>query len=155
MKVAVITISDRAHKGIYEDKSGLEIEKILKENINDISLERLIIPDDREEILKAFKHFAGFNFIITSGGTGISSRDITPDVTENYCDKAIPGISEALRYESYKETKFAMLSRGFAGLKDKTIIVNFPGSVKAAITCTNTLLPVISHAIKMLNDQGH
>lgn len=155
MKVAVITISDRASKGEYEDLSGPEIERLLNDLIPGAVVYKCIIPDNRNEILKALKTYQHADFIITSGGTGISSRDITPDVCEGYCDKALPGIAETLRAESYKETKFAMLSRGFAGVKDKTVIVNFPGSFKAAQTCTALLLPIMQHAINMLNDEGH
>lgn len=155
MKVTVITISDRAYNGEYEDLSGPEIEKILKENLKSFNLEKFIVPDEGDKILECFKQNNDSNFIITTGGTGISSRDVTPDITKNYCDKELPGISEILRAESYKETPQAMLSRGYAGMKNKTIIVNFPGSVKAVRLCTKVIIPIMSHSIKMLNDEGH
>lgn len=155
MKVTVITISDRASKGVYEDLSGPVIEKILKEGIENIEVCRIIVPDERNEILSALKNAASSDFILTTGGTGLSNRDITPEICEEYCDKSLPGISEILRSESYKETPQAMLSRGYAGIKDKTVIVNFPGSVKAVTLCTKVLLPVMDHAIKMINNEGH
>ena len=155
MKVTVITISDRASKGIYEDLSGPAIESILKEGIENVEVSRIIVPDEKDEILKTLKNETSSDFILTTGGTGLSARDITPEICEEYCDKNLPGISEMLRNESYKETPQAMLSRGYAGIKDKTIVVNFPGSVKAVTLCTRILLPIMGHAIKMINNEGH
>ncbi|OGI26944.1 MAG: molybdenum cofactor biosynthesis protein [Candidatus Melainabacteria bacterium RIFOXYA12_FULL_32_12] len=155
MKVTVITISDRASQGIYEDLSGPAIENILRENIKDIEISRIIIPDEEYQLIQALARFYSSDFIITTGGTGLSDRDITPDVCEKYCDKPIPGIAEILRTESYKETPKAMLSRGYAGIKDKTVIINFPGSVKAVTLCTRILIPIMDHALKMLNNEGH
>lgn len=155
MKAAVITISDRASKGIYEDLSGPEIENILGEIVPSCKIERTIVPDEADDILKALKSFKGFDFILTTGGTGIGPRDITPSVTEEYCDRELPGISETLRAESLKETNSAMLSRGYSGMKDNTIIVNFPGSVKAVRLCTRVIAPVMIHAVKMINGEGH
>ena len=155
MKVAVITISDRASKGIYEDLSGPEIEKILLNEIPSCKIERTIVPDEGEDILRAFKSFEGYDFILTTGGTGIGPRDVTPNITERYCDRELPGISETLRAESLRETNSAMLSRGYSGMKDNTIIVNFPGSVKAVRLCTKVLAPVMIHAVKMIKGEGH
>jgi molybdopterin adenylyltransferase len=155
MKVTVLTISDRASKGIYDDLSGPAIEKIIKESIVDAEISRVIVPDEKDDILKALREAASSDFILTTGGTGLSSRDITPEICEEYCDRSLPGIAETLRSESYKETPNAMLSRGYAGIKDKTVIVNFPGSVKAVTLCTKILLPALEHAIKMINDEGH
>jgi molybdopterin adenylyltransferase len=155
MKVTVITISDRASQGIYEDLSGPAIEKIIKESIADAEVSRIIIPDEKEDILKALKEADSSDFILTTGGTGISARDVTPEICEEYCDRKLPGIAEILRSESYKETPNAMLSRGYAGIKDKTVIVNFPGSVKAVTLCTRIFLPAMAHAIKMIDNEGH
>ncbi|MEA1910975.1 MAG: MogA/MoaB family molybdenum cofactor biosynthesis protein [Spirochaetota bacterium] len=155
MKVAVITISDRASKGIYKDLSGPEIESILKKGVPFCEIERTIVPDEEEDILKAMELFTGYDFILTTGGTGIGPRDVTPNVTEQYCDRELPGISETLRAESLKETNAAMLSRGYSGMKDKTIIVNFPGSVKAVRLCTRVIAPVMVHAVKMILGEGH
>lgn len=155
MKVTVITISDRAAGGIYEDLSGPAIEKILKENLKDVTVTRIIVPDEKDEILKALEKAALSDFIFTTGGTGLSGRDVTPETCEEYCEKSLPGIAELLRSESYRETPQAMLSRGYAGIKGKTVIVNFPGSVKAVTLCTRTMLPVMEHAVKMIKGEGH
>ncbi|MCF6334781.1 MAG: MogA/MoaB family molybdenum cofactor biosynthesis protein [Spirochaetales bacterium] len=155
MKAAVITISDRASKGIYEDLSGPEIERLIKEMVPACVISRKIVPDEEDDILKAMKLFTGYDFILTTGGTGIGSRDVTPNVTAKYCDRELPGISETLRAESLKETNSAMLSRGFSGMKDNTIIINFPGSVKAVTLCTKIIAPVMVHAVKMIKGEGH
>ena len=155
MKAAVITISDRASKGIYEDLSGSEIERILNEIVPSFEVEKTIVPDEAAGILKALESFKGYDFILTTGGTGIGPRDITPNVTEEYCDRELPGISETLRAESLKETNSAMLSRGYSGMKDNTIIVNFPGSLKAVQLCARVVAPVMIHAVKMIKGEGH
>ncbi|MBD3320836.1 MAG: MogA/MoaB family molybdenum cofactor biosynthesis protein [Chitinivibrionales bacterium] len=155
MKVLVLTISDRASHGIYEDKSGPAIEQVLIAHLPDVSIERIIVPDDKEAILNAFIANTGAEAIITTGGTGIGPRDITPDVTENYCDRLIPGIAEYLRAESIKQTVNAAISRTVAGVKGDSIIVNLPGSVNGASFCAELLVPVLVHAVKMLNGEGH
>ena len=155
MKTAVITISDRASKGIYEDLSGPEIEKLLGELVPECSVERTVVPDEAGAIRGALESFEGWDFILTTGGTGIGPRDITPEVTREYCDRELSGISETLRAESLRETKAAMLSRGYSGMKGKTIIVNFPGSVKAVRLCTRVVAPVMTHAVRMIKGEGH
>ncbi len=155
MKVLVLTISDRASRGIYEDKSGPAIEEILVEKLQEVSVERLIVPDEEEAILNAFSIHNDKEVIITTGGTGIGPRDITPDVTKKYCDRLIPGIAEYLRSESIKQTINAVISRGIAGVKDTTIIINLPGSVKGAAFCTELLIPIVLHAVKMVRGEGH
>lgn len=155
MNVLIITISDRAFNKVYEDLSGARIEEILREKILDLHIERIIVPDEEAKILDGLNSFSNFDFIITNGGTGIGPRDITPEITEKFCDKLLPGISETLRAESYKETKFSVLSRGSAGLKGKTIIVNFPGSTKACTLYTKVFSEIMDHAFKMVHGQGH
>jgi molybdopterin adenylyltransferase len=155
VNISVITISDRASRGVYEDLSGPAIEAILKETVNDCNVSRHIVPDDREAILKSFVDAGNADAIITTGGTGLSPRDITPDITATYCDRLIPGIAEILRSESYKVTPNAMLSRGVAGMKGTTVIVNFPGSVRAAEFCTRLVAPILMHAVKMITGEGH
>lgn len=155
MKVLVITVSDRASAGIYEDRSGPEIEQIFNQNFDSIHINRIIVPDEREPLLKALHDGLWADFIVTTGGTGISPRDITPEVCREFCDLEMPGISEILRLESYKETPMAMLSRGYSGMKGKTIIVNVPGSVKGARCCANVLVRIMDHAVKMRDGTGH
>ena len=155
MKAAVITISDRAHRGIYEDLSGPAIRRLIQEAFPDCEVRGLLVPDEEAEIMHAFRKCLDADFVLTTGGTGISSRDITPETTAAYCDKELPGIAEALRAASLRETPRAMLSRAYAGMKGKTIIVNFPGSVKGASFCTQVLIPVMTHALEMRDGEGH
>ncbi len=155
MRVTVIAISDRAAQGVYKDRSGPEIENLMKEYLPAAKVDRLIVPDEPEKIKAAFEDQAGVDFIITTGGTGIGPRDVTSDVTQSYCDRLLPGIAEGLRSESYKETPQAMLSRGVAGTKGNTVIVNFPGSQKAVRLCTRLLVPIMEHAVDMMAGGGH
>jgi len=155
MKVTVVTISDRAYQGIYEDISGKEIENILYKKFKNIKINKIIVPDEREKIVEAFNESLSSDFILTTGGTGISERDITPEITQQFCEKQLPGISQILLLKSLEETPYAMLSRGYSGIKDKTIIVNFPGSVKAVKLCCKTLIPIMEHSIDMLLNKGH
>ena len=157
MKVAVITISDRASRGEYEDLSGPEIERTLREGIPGVEVSRSVVPDEEPRIRAALEAAAagGPDFILTTGGTGISPRDVTPQATRAFCDTELPGIAEALRAASLRETPSAMLSRGWAGMRGKTIVVNFPGSVKAVRLCVASLLPVMGHALKMIRGEGH
>jgi molybdenum cofactor synthesis domain-containing protein len=153
--VTVITASDRASRGEYEDLSGAVIESILLEAYPECRINRVIVPDDTVAIRKALDENLGDDYILTTGGTGISPRDVTPDVSREFCDSELPGIAEILRFESYKETPQAMLSRGYAGLKNQTIVVNFPGSVKAVRLCTRVLIPIMDHSGKMFRGEGH
>ncbi|TFG60324.1 MAG: MogA/MoaB family molybdenum cofactor biosynthesis protein [Spirochaetales bacterium] len=155
MKVKVITISDRASRGVYADESGPEIARIIREAYPDAEISITVVPDERTRILAAFEDSADAGFIITTGGTGIGPRDITPEATREWCRMELPGIAETLRAESYRETPQAMLSRGTAGLKGNTIVINFPGSVKAVRLCAKTVLPILGHAGEMLSGGGH
>jgi molybdenum cofactor biosynthesis protein B len=155
VRVAVITISDRASRGEYADLSGPEIERELRARFPKAEVSRLVVPDDVELILAALKSSAGADFILTTGGTGIGPRDVTPEATRRFCEKEIPGIAEALRARSRAETPAAMLSRGFAGLRGACVVVNFPGSTKAVRSCMEVLAPVMEHAGRMIQGEGH
>ena len=160
MRILVITVSDRAFKGIYEDKSGDAIINLLKEYFIKENLiykiEKIIITDEYDIILNTLKENKdNFDIIITTGGTGLSERDVTPEATRDFCKKEVSGISEYLRAESIKETIFASLSRGYAGINDKVFVVNFPGSEKGAIFCANLIIPLLAHIVDMMNGKGH
>lgn len=155
LKIAVITASDRAFWGEYEDKSGPKIVKLIKKSGLEAEVCLSLVPDEKKRLKKEIEYHLDKDYIITTGGTGISDRDITPEVTKTICDKELPGISEMLRMESYRETKNAVFSRGYCGIRGNTIIVNFPGSVKAVTLCTQLLLPVLEHGIKMLYGEKH
>lgn len=156
IRVAVITVSDRASRGEYRDRSGPLIEQMLKDaGFNGLVVRRQVVPDEAAQLRDAFKDHLDKDFIITTGGTGLSPRDITPEVTRSFCDRPVPGIGEMLRRESCRETPYAVLSRGYAGMKGNTLIINLPGSVKGVRFCTRLLIPLLSHARIMAEGKGH
>jgi len=155
LEVTVITVSDRAFRGEYQDISGPTIVDIITESSVDANVSLTIVPDDKAQIRTAILQNIGKDYIITTGGTGISSKDITPDVTREICDRAVPGVAEMLRLESYKQTRNAVFSRGYCGTRYNTIIINFPGSVQAVTLCTQLILPIMEHGKKMLHGGKH
>lgn len=151
----VITVSDRAFRGEYPDQSGPEIKKLIDNSEVEAEVSLILVPDEGPKISKAITQNIGADYILTTGGTGLSPRDITPQISREICDLEIPGISEMLRWESYRETLFAVLSRGFSGIKDKTIVINFPGSLKAVRLATRLMLPLFEHGIEMVHEGKH
>ena len=155
MKILVITISDRASRGEYEDLSGPAVKEIFDEAIPGADVGIVVVPDEQDEIVRALESGLGGDAIITTGGTGLGPRDITPEVTERFCDRPVPGISEMLRAESLNETPNAALSRGYSGMKGRTLVVNIPGSVRGASFCARLLVPLLTHAGGMISGEGH
>ncbi|MEN8222508.1 MAG: MogA/MoaB family molybdenum cofactor biosynthesis protein [Acidobacteriota bacterium] len=155
LKIAVITASDRAYNGEYPDRSGPKIKEIIEKSGLEAIINLTVVPDEKGILKKEIEWNLDKDYILTTGGTGISKRDITPEVTKSILDIELPGIAEMLRTESYKETKFSVFSRGMAGIRKKTIIINFPGSVKAVTLCTKLILPLLEHGISMMNGGKH
>ena len=119
-------------------------------------IETVIVPDDPAVIAQTLIRLADSGrceLILTTGGTGLSPRDTTPEATRQVMDKELPGMEEAIRQESLKKTPFAMLSRGIAGSRGQTLIINFPGSPKAVKECFAVVQPVLGHAVKLLRDE--
>lgn len=155
MRVAVITVSDRASRGEYDDLSGPEMERVFRELVPGVELGRALVPDDRKAIVAALESFAGYDWIFTTGGTGPSPRDVTPEATLEFIDREAPGLAEYLRLESLKETPHAVFSRGVAGLRGSAYVVNAPGSVKAARLCASVFAPLLEHGVAMAGGSGH
>lgn len=155
MRVAVVTISDRASRGEYEDLSGPEMETIFRELVPGIEVERAVVPDEKPAIVAALERFAAFDWIFTTGGTGPAPRDVTPEATRMFIDREASGLAEYLRLESLKETSHAVFSRGIAGMRGTTYVVNAPGSVKAARLCARIFSPLLEHGVKMAHGIGH
>ncbi len=155
--VGVLTISDKGSAGQREDVSGQLLHELLETLPGKVSVYR-VVPDDRTAIREALISFSDewhVNLILTTGGTGISPRDVTPDVTEKVIDYLIPGIGEIMRMEGYKINPRAIISRAVAGVRGKTLIVNLPGSPRAVRENFEMLRPVLPHAIeKMLGDES-
>lgn len=156
MRVHIITLSDRASKGIYEDKSGPLLKKLSEEffsgNGRQVVIENFVIPDDQEQ-LKALLHLsieANIDIIFTTGGTGISSRDITPDVIKTMLDKEIPGIMEMIRVKYGTQFPNALVSRSIAGVARKTLIYALPGNPKAVKEYSDEIFKTVEHSFRML-----
>ena len=151
ISVAVLTVSDRSSQGLRDDKSGPAIIELLISN-NYKNIDYKIVPDEQESIIDQINSWVHLkiNLIFTTGGTGFAPRDITPEATAKIIDRETPGISEYLRYRSFQITPHATLSRGTSGIKDKTLIINLPGSPKAARECVEFLLPILPHAIELM-----
>ena len=158
IKVLVVTLSDRAAKGIYKDKSGPFAAKLVSEFFEKgnrpVSIESAIIPDDAEKLENLLLSAANekVDIIITTGGTGIGSRDITPDVVKKLLDKEIPGIMELIRTKYGAEKPNALLSRSVAGVIQKSLIYTLPGSVKAVKEYLDEITKTLEHSLRMIND---
>lgn len=147
IKVAVLTLSDKGSKGQREDTSGPAIEKIIRDIDAEI-VHSEILPDDKSLIKKKLIALCKkADLILTTGGTGVSPRDVTPDATKEVIQYEIPGIAEAMRAASLKKTPYAMISRAVAGVRGETLIINLPGSPKAVKENLAVILPVLSHII--------
>jgi len=153
--VAVLTLSDKGSRGEREDLSGPAIGEMLK-GIGAEVAHYEILPDEKEMIkAKLVEYSRKVNVIFTTGGTGLSPRDVTPDATIEVIDREIPGIAEAMRAEGMKKTSRSMLSRAVAGVRGQTLIINLPGSPKAVKENLGVILDIIPHAIeKIKGDPG-
>ena len=155
IKIQVITVSDRASKGIYEDESGSLLKQLLTEKGGNCS-EVILIPDKISKIQKAItKSVKKHDLVITTGGTGINPKDKTPQATKEILEYEIPGISEILRIKSSEKVPNSILSRAVYGVINKTLIINIPGSKGAVKDAVEILSPVIKHAIDQLNSGDH
>lgn len=155
-KVLVLTLSDRASKGVYEDKSGPMAERIMKTFFDSYGryhqIDRKILPDSREEIEAALLEARNqqYDIVITTGGTGLGPRDITPEVVKPLLDKEIPGIMEHIRVKYGAEKPNALVSRSVAGVMGQTLVYTLPGSVKAVNEYLKEITPTIEHSIRMI-----
>ena len=151
-KVAILTISDRGSKGEREDASGPLIAQMVKELPGEV-IHSEIIPDEKGQIAEALRRSADqlkADLVLTTGGTGLSPRDVTPDATLEVIGKEVPGFAEAMRAESLKKTPHAMISRAVVGIRGATLIVNLPGSPKSVRENLSVILPALPHALSKL-----
>ncbi|MEX1117771.1 MAG: molybdopterin adenylyltransferase [Terrimicrobiaceae bacterium] len=157
MKVARLTLSDRASAGVYEDLSGPEIERLVGESgIPVTEWVRLVMADNREDIEDSLREMADdlrCDLVLTTGGTGPSSRDVTPDATRAVLDRELPGFGEIMRSVSFAKVPTAILSRATAGTRGRTLIINLPGNPKAISECLPMLVPAILEARRHLKDR--
>ena len=153
MKIGRITISDRASAGIYTDRSGPEIETVLREFFDSAIFESAIVPDEVDLISSTLRNLADelkCDLIVTTGGTGVSARDVTPEATKMILEKELPGFGEIMRVHSFVKIKTAILSRAVAGTRGKTLIVNLPGKPSAVRECLEILAPAIREGVAHL-----
>lgn len=150
-QVVVITVSDRVSTGVYEDKTGPAVATFLVERGYEI-VETRVVPDERADIETVLKDAVEKNvaLALTCGGTGFSPRDVTPEATEAVCERRVPGLPEAMRAGSAKITDRAWLSRATAGIRGRTLIVNLPGSPRAAVENLEAVAGPLSHGLDIL-----
>ena len=158
LRAAILTISDAGSKGEREDLSGDAISEIISnEGVTEAARE--IVPDERDQIsarLRGWCDGGEIDLVLTTGGTGLGPRDVTPEATRDVIEIEVPGIAEAMRGETMKKTPFAMLSRSVAGVRSGCLIVNLPGSPKGVRECLDVAVTVIPHALEMVRGRrGH
>jgi len=154
LRFGILTISDRSYRGEREDLSGPSLIEAIQKMGWQVVLSA-IIPDEKEQIVATLKSWSVnplMDVILTSGGTGFSPRDITPEATMLVIDRPTPGISEAMRADSKDKTPHAMLSRAISGIAGNTLIINLPGSPVGAVENARTVFPVLEHAVELLKN---
>ncbi|MBI4368794.1 MAG: MogA/MoaB family molybdenum cofactor biosynthesis protein [Elusimicrobia bacterium] len=156
-QVGILTMSDRAYSGIYDDQSGPALARLIeKRGWN--TARQAIVPDDRRVIEAVLDHWSrvkNYDLILTTGGTGIGPRDVTPDATKAVIDREIPGIGEIMRRTTNQLNNRAALSRSTAGICQKSLIINLPGHPQGAQECFEAVVHLIEHALEMILGQNH
>lgn len=154
-KIGILTVSDRASRGEYEDLSGKEIHRLLKLWLLSVwEAEYVLVPDEKDLIEKALIRLAdqeGCCLILTTGGTGPAIRDVTPEATEAICEKLLPGFGEQMRQVSLNYVPTAILSRQTAGIRGRALIVNLPGKPKSIQECLEVIFPAIPYCIDLID----
>ena len=154
-RIGIITVSDKGAQGLRVDESGPSIREMVK-TLGEVTSYQ-VVPDDLDILKEAMINMSDkekVNLILTTGGTGLSPRDNTPEATLAVIQKEVPGLAEAMRSESMKKTNRAMLSRAVAGTRNSTLIINLPGSVKAVRECLAVILPALPHGLEILSGKG-
>ena len=151
MKAAVLTVSDGVAAGEREDASGDALAKLLSADGHDVV--RQVVPDEREQIWGAIRDLSTeVRVVLTTGGTGVAPRDVTPEATLGAIEREVPGIAEAIRADSIAKTPHALLSRGVAGIVGSTLVVNLPGSTGGCRDGYAVLRPALAHAVALVHD---
>lgn len=157
IRVAVLTISDRSARGERADRSGPALVEVVQARGWQMTRYE-VIPDELYLIRDTLIEYCDrdlSDIVLTTGGTGFAPRDVTPEATLAAVERSAPGLAEAMRQESLRVTPHAMLSRGVAGIRGRTLVINLPGSPRAAVENLNVVLPVLEHAVELLRDDPH
>ena len=152
IRARVITCSDAASRGEREDRSGPAVRALLAKNGYDVD-SVVIVPDDVDEIATAIENATGdgARLVVTTGGTGIAPRDVTPEATNRVCERTVPGLGELMRLRSLEKTPMAPLSRAQAAIRGTALVVNLPGSVNGAVENLSAILDLIPHALELIS----
>jgi molybdenum cofactor synthesis domain-containing protein len=156
IRAAVITVSDRSARGERADESGLLLARLLVEAGAEVVATE-VVADDREplkELLRSYCDRSEVNLVVTTGGTGLGPRDNTPEATRAVVEREAPGLAEAMRAETLRQTPTAMLSRGVCGTRSGALVINLPGSSRAVAECFAVVRPVLAHAVAQLAGRG-
>jgi molybdopterin adenylyltransferase len=149
----VLTVSDRVSRGEAEDRSGDALTELLRADGYDV--ERRIVPDEREQIAASLRELAqSARLVLSTGGTGLAPRDVTPEATRDILDREAPGIAQALRADSIQKTPHGLLTRGVAGVAGSALVVNLPGSTGGCRDGYAVLRPALEHALRLLSDEA-
>jgi molybdenum cofactor synthesis domain-containing protein len=154
VKVGIITVSDKSYQGIREDRGGPALEEFVRSNEGEVVFKK-VVPDEKEQIKEAIKEAAsaGSELILTTGGTGFSKRDVTPEATLELAERIVPGVPEYIRYKSSFITTNAILSRGVCAVYKDSVILNLPGSPKGAVESLEFVWEALVHGIEVLKGE--
>lgn len=155
IRIAVVTVSDKGYVGEREDASGPLLADLIRP-LGQVVVQT-IVPDEFDQIRKTLIHLADelhLDLILTTGGTGLAPRDRTPEATRAVIEREVPGLAEVLRWDGYQRTPYAVLSRGIAGLRGSTLIINLPGSPRAVREGIAVLMPILPHALQMARGEN-
>ena len=156
LRLAILTVSDRSARGEREDRGGPAVADAARRLLGAEVVETQVVPDEKDDIVWHLTRFADnvlADLVLTTGGTGISDRDVTPEATRSVISLELPGLPEAMRAASRSALPSAMLSRQVAGIRGKTLVVNLPGSPRGAVECLEAIAGALPHAVSMLRDE--